>query len=96
MKVNVVNIVIIKILISHFENHCLFGNIFSLFYVLVMYQSISIRGLKKEEGILHSFFFFFWVKNVFCILKHHFIYFTNSFINTSNILVFIFMYNSIE
>ena len=60
MKVNVVNIVIIKILISHFENHFLFGNIFSFFYVLVMYQSISIKGLKKEEGILHSFFFFFF------------------------------------
>ena len=60
MKVNVVNIVIIKILISHFENHCLFGNIFSFFYVLVTYQSISIRGLKKRRRYFAFFFFFFW------------------------------------
>ena len=62
MKVNVVNIVIIKILISHFENHFLFGNIFSFFYVLVTYQSISIRGLKKQKKVFCILLFFFWGK----------------------------------
>ena len=28
MKVNVINVVIIKILISHYENHCLFRDVF--------------------------------------------------------------------
>ena len=35
-------------------------------------------------------------KNLFCILKHYFIYFTNSFYNSLYILIFIFTYNSIK
>ena len=35
-------------------------------------------------------------KKLFCILKYHFIYFTNLFHNSPNILVFIFTYNSMK
>ena len=35
-------------------------------------------------------------KNLFCILKHYFIYFTNSFHNSLYIPVFIFTYNIIK
>ena len=35
-------------------------------------------------------------KNLFYILKHHFIYFTFSFYNTPNISVSIFTYNTLK
>ena len=35
-------------------------------------------------------------KNLFCILKHYFIYFTNPFYNSSYIPIFIFTYNPIK
>ena len=69
--------------------------------ILVIWASAILQHslrwwVKKIHGALRALASRDAKKNLFYIIKHHFIYFTNSFYNWPYIPVFIFIYNSIK